>query len=263
MTIYDQDYTAEQQLQDNYTGVMDPAAEDQGAVSEATQEQVVDESNVAQEQPTEALSDKEMNFKAMREEIAKMKAEKEALEQNFDVWKRELASSNVRREPEAPRKSLIESLPDDDIITGAQMKKILAEKDQQYQMHLQEQEVLNQETRMKAQYSDYDEVATTYGVPLLKKEPDLYQAFVGSQNKAAFLYKLGKMQQLSESPAPAPSQYQAQAVNKAQRMVENSRKPGTLSNGTSGQQAISRADYYASMDEKQFQDLVAKNLEQV
>ena len=61
-----------------------------------------------------------MNFKAMREEIARIKSEKEALENNFDQWKRELARDNVRREPEAPRKRLVDELPNDDLITGAQ-----------------------------------------------------------------------------------------------------------------------------------------------
>jgi tRNA U34 5-carboxymethylaminomethyl modifying enzyme MnmG/GidA len=204
-----------------------------------------------------------MNFRALREEMAKMKAEKEALAENFDTWKRELATSNVQRQPEAPRKSAIEDLPDNDLITGAQLKQLLAEKDAEFRKVQQDQEIFNQEQRLKQQYSDYDEVATKYGVPLLKQEPDLAQAFVSSQNKAAFLYKLGKMQQLSEAPPPAPSTFQPQQVNKAQRILENSKKPGTLSSATQGQQAISSADYFASMSDKDFSDLVTKNLEQV
>jgi hypothetical protein len=264
MTIYDADFVATEELQQQYQpGVTDSAAGDQEAISEQPQDQVADSGNVVEEQADEGLSDKEMNFRAMREEIAKMKAEKEALEQNFDTWKRELASNNVQRQPEPPRKRAIDELPDDDIITGAQLKKMLAEKDAEYTRVLQEQELLNQETRVKAQYSDYDEVATKYGIPLLKQEPDLSQAFVASQNKAAFLYKLGKMHQLSQSPPAAESSVQRQEPNKAQRILDNSRKPGTLSGAVSGQSGISKADYFASMPDKEFQTLMMKNLEEI
>lgn len=261
MTIYDNDFVATEKLQAQHQpGVTDSAAENQEPISETPVDQVVESNEMVADQPEEQTSDKEMNFKAMREEIAKMKAEKEALAENFDTWKRELA---VQRQPEAPRKSAIEELPDNDLITGAQLKALLAEKDAEFRKVQQDQEIFNQEQRLKQQYSDYDEVATKYGVPLLKNEPDLAQAFVASQNKAAFLYKLGKMQQLSEAPAPEPSQFQKQEVNKAQRILDNARKPGTLSSATQGQQAISRADYYASMNEQEFQTLMNKNLEQV
>lgn len=265
MTIYDSDYVDEFQQEQLKPGVTDSVAEDQEPIEQVQEQEqaIAEEAQPEQTQAEEQLSDKEFNFRAMREEMAKLKAEKEALAENFDTWKRELAVGNAQRQPEAPRKSAIEELPDNDLITGAQLKQLMAEKDAEFKKLQQEQEIFNQEQRLKQQYADYDEVATTYGVPLLKKEPDLAKAFVAAENKAAFLYKLGKMQQLAEAPPPAPSQFQRQEVNKAQRMVENSRKPGTLSNATQGQQAISKADYFASMDDKAFAELVTKNLEQV
>lgn len=270
MTIYDRDYVAQEELQNEYAGVEDPVAVDQEAVAE----EVIDESGAeenlqegyqeqAEESEEENLSDKEMNFKAMREEIARMKAEKEALEENFDLWKRELALANSKdREPEAARDSLAD-IEDDDYVSGAQLKKLMQEREEKFQASIKEQEMYQQESRVRSQYADYDEVATKYGVPLLKQEPDLAQAFMASQNKATFLYKLGKMQQLSEAPPPEPSNFHKQEVNKAQRIVANAKKPGTLSNAVSGQQAISRADYFASMSDADFAKLVSKNLEEV
>lgn len=273
MTIYDQDFVAEETLQQEYqqSGVTDSVAENQEPISE----QPVDHEGQAPEMIEEATeeaveaeqpvaNDKDYNFKAMREEIAKIKAEKEALAENLESWKRELAINNVRRQPEdAPRKSAFEEVPDGDLITGAQVKMLLAEKDAEYKRAQQDLIVFNQEQQFKQKYSDYDEVATKYGVPLLKQEPDLAKAFVAAENKPAFLYKLGKMQQLSEAPPPVPTSAPRQEVNKAQRILENSRKPGTLSSATQGQQAISKADYFASMPEADFNALVAKNLEQV
>jgi len=240
-------------------GVNDSVAENQGSI-EAHHEVETAGQPVEAEQPQEHVSDKDYNFRAMREEIARIKAEKEALEENFDLWKRELA---VQRQPEAPRKSAEEVIPDDDLITGAQLKRLLQERDERHRQVQMEQEIFNQEAKIKLQHSDYDEVATKYGVPLLKQEPDLAQAFMASNNKAAFLYKIGKMQQVLDKEPVQESQYHKQEVNKAERIVANSRKPGTLSGAVGGQQQISKADYYSSLSDAEFNALVAKNLEEI
>ena len=47
---------------------------------------------------------------------------------------------------------------------------------------------------------------------------------------------------------------------KAQRIVENANKPGTLSSARGGQPSLSKADYYASMSDAEFSKMVEKNL---
>jgi hypothetical protein len=46
----------------------------------------------------------------------------------------------------------------------------------------------------------------------------------------------------------------------AQRIVENAKKPGTLSQA-GGQGALSKADYYASMSDQEFMRMASRNLE--
>lgn len=252
MTIYDQDYMAELDMQQqNSQGVTDPAAG--GQVATPQEAEVPKEEVVQAVEPEQPDSDKEYNFRALREELAQIKEDRDRLRGDFE----DLRRNQVQRQPEPPRKRAIDDINSDDLVTGAQLKQAMAEREAEYQLQLGE-------LRVKAQYSDYDEVTSKYGVPLIEKEPDLAQGFLASNNKAAYLYKIGKLamnaeqreEPVMQAPVPQPSQA-------AQRIVENSRKPGTLSNSVGGSGNLSKADYYATMSEAEFQAFVTKNLEQV
>lgn len=268
MTIYDQDYMAELEAQNQATsGVKDPVAVDQEAVPQNAVDHIVDSNemveDISQSQSADVgkqISDKEMNFRALREELALMKAEKERLANDFEEIKR----AQVRRQPDPPRKQIIDDIQNDDLVTGAQFKQIMSEREAQFQLILGELQV-------KSQHSDYDEVTSKYGVPLIENEPDLAQGFLGAQNKAAYLYRIGKMAkqeadyqrliqeqqiQQQEQKAPQPSQT-------AQRIVDNARKPGTLSNAVGGSGTLSKADYIASMSDAEFHAYVQKNLQEI
>jgi hypothetical protein len=273
MTIYDQDYMAELKAQDEAykPGVVDPVAVDQEAsASRESVDQIADDRNMVQEQsgdepadasnPMEIPSDKEMNFRALREELASIKADKERLANEFEGFKR----SQVQRQPEPPRKRAIDEISNDDLVTGAQFKQIMAEREAEHQLMLGE-------LQAKAKYSDYDEVTAKYGIPLIEQEPDLAQGFLAAQNKASYLYKVGKQaQEASEYRKMMQEQQTQQVVRetpqpsvKAQKMIENSRKPGTLSNAVGGSSQMSQADYIASMSDAEFYAYVQKNLAEV
>lgn len=257
MTIYDQDYMAELAIQEEYQkpGVTDPAAVDQEAKApQEPADQIADDSKMVQEQPKE-VSDKEYNFKALREELAQIKEDRDRLRDDFEGLRR----NQVQRQPEPPRKRAIDEIHSDDLVTGAQFKQAMAEREAEYQLMLGE-------LQAKSQNSDYDEVVTKYGIPLMEKEPDFAQGFVNANagNKAAYLYKLGKMAMLAEQRhEPEPVQEVPQRAQNAQRIVENSRKPGTLSNSVGGAGNLSKADYFASMSDSDFAALVRKNLDEV
>ena len=269
MTIYDQDYIAELEAQNQAsTGVIDPVAEDQETVSQNAVDQVADESNMVEESSQnqsadvgKPISDKEMNFKALREELALMKADKERLASEFEDIKR---AQRVQRQPEPPRKRTIDDISNDDLVTGAQFKQILSEREAEYQLMLGELQI-------KAKHSDYDEVTSKYGVPLIENEPDLAQGFLGAQNKASYLYKIGKMAQqeadyqrlIQEQQVQQQVQQAPQPSQTAQRIVENARKPGTLSNAVGGSGSLSKADYIASMSDAEFHAYVQKNLQEI
>lgn len=256
MTIYDQDYVATEAMQQQYQtpGVIDSAAENQ----EANASQVQDETTVpmVEVQPPVEHDSKEYNFRALREELAQSKQDRDRLRDDLE----DLRRSNVQRQPEPPRKRAIDDINSDDLVTGAQFKQAMAEREAEYQLMLGELQV-------KSQNPDYDEVTAKYGVPLIEKEPDLAQGFLASNNKAAYLYKLGKMAMLAEQrqqPEPVIQAPQTQPSRVAERMIENSRKPGTLSNSNIGGSGnLSKVDYIASMSDSEFAAMVQKNLDAI
>ena len=53
-----------------------------------------------------------------------------------------------------------------------------------------------------------------------------------------------------------------QKSENAQRIVDNSKKPGTLSQA-GGQAALSKADYFASMSDAEFMKMANRNLDAI
>jgi len=251
---------AELAMQQEYQkpGVTDSVAENQEtavsqvepAESTPQAEQFLEEAKPA----VEAGNDKEYNFRALREELAQIKEDRDRLRGDFEDLRRQ----QVQRQPEPSRKRAIDEINSDDLVTGAQFKQAMAEREAEYQLMLGELQV-------KSQNPDYDEVTSKYGVPLIEKEPDLAQGFLASQNKAAYLYKLGKMAMLAEQrqQVPEPVMPSPQPSKVAERIVENSRKPGTLSNAVGGAGNLSKADYYATMSDAEFTAMVQKNLDSI
>ncbi len=255
MTIYDQDYMTEQGIQQEYQpGVKDPVAVDQVASSTAMTEEplATTEPTVEAEQPV--ANDKDYNFKALREELAQMKEDRDRLRDDFEGLRR----NQVQRQPEPPRKRAIDEINSDDLVTGAQFKQAMAEREAEYQLMLGELQI-------KASNPDYDEVTAKYGIPLIEKDPDLAQGFLNAPagSRASYLYKLGKMaMQADRQPEPAQREAPKPSQN-AQRIVDNARKPGTLSNSVGGAGSLSQLDYIASLSDKDFIAMVEKNLAEV
>lgn len=194
----------------------------------------------------ETPSKQELNFKALRDEISKIKAEKDELAQNLQMLK---SNSAQLQQPEE-KKSIFKGMGKRDVPNVEEIEMALAERERGYRAQIEELQVMQK-------HSDYAEVLDKLA-PLLKEKPHLIEGIQGASNKALFAYELGKLaqnamqaQQINQPPTPIN--------NNAQRIVENSRKPGTLSQ-TGGQSALSQADYYASMSDKEFMDLAMKNL---
>lgn len=256
MTIYDADY-----LPDYIPpGVQDFAAESQAVrvqeqeAPEAIQDQIADSSKMVDE-----VSEKEFNFKALRDSIAQEKAEREAerhrYQQELENMRAQIANSR-----EEPRKGALDDLADDDLMTVEKFRQVQQEQQERYQEELNTLRYENLENRARLQHSDYNDVMEKYSIPLLRNNRDFARAFQNAENPAEFAYEIGRMQMNSMPKQPS---LEPQISQKAERIVENARKPGTLSSARGGQPSLSKADFYASMSEKDFQDMVAKNLEEV
>lgn len=261
MTIYDQDYMAEANLQHQYTGVVDSAAVSPVAVEE-TPKEAVDQVADAHEENTALpdVSEKHYNFKALRETIAREQAEREAerlrYQQDIDFMRSQLAQKPVQE-----NRKVLEDERDDDLLTVGKFRQTQAAYENQLRQQEENYRLKLNELETKVQHSDYDEVMDKYAIPLLKNNRDFAIAFQNSENKASFAYNLGRMMKDSQPRPQAP--VETEGSQKAQRIVENSNKPGTLSSARGGQPSLSKAEYYGSMSDADFNALVEKNLTEV
>ena len=238
-------------------GVQDPAAKDQSVeTQEEENSQVSEDHIVGADKMVDNVSEKELNFKALRESIAQEKAEREAERYRYQQELEMMRSQITNQQP--PKKGALDDLSDSDLMTVENFRQAQKEQQQRYNEELTALRYENLENRARLQHSDYNEVMEQYSIPLLRNNRDFARAFQAAENPAEFAYTLGKMQMTSQPEPP-----QQQVNQHAERIVENARKPSTLSSARGGQPTLSKADYYAQMSDKDFADMVTKNLEQV
>jgi hypothetical protein len=205
-----------------------------------------------QEQAEVQPSKQELNFSALRNEVDRLKAERESERRVFQD-QLDMLRSNMRAEPKQPEvepRKMFDGMQDDDVPNVGELRREWQAKEAAYQSRLEEMEVAQR-------FNDYAEVVEKYTVPLIKEKPHLVQGIQGAQNKALFAYELGKMAQQIRQVQAQPQQSET-----AQRIVENARKPGTLSQA-GGQSVLSKADYIATMSDAEFYKFASRNLDQI
>lgn len=196
----------------------------------------------------------ELNFAALREEVDRLKAEREAerqeYKQNLELFRANMSQQQVAPRQE-PKKRFLDGMADHDIPNVSELRQAWDQRETEYQAKLEELETAQR-------FPDYAEVMEKFTGPLIRQKPHLAQGILGAQNKALFAYELGKMAQQIQ-PAPV---VQTQASANAQKMVENAKRPGTLAQ-TGGQSVLSKADYYATMSDQEFMKMASKNLGEI
>lgn len=243
---------------ENYAGAStEPAAavqQDTNSYQQEASEYPVDESllDKAAEQAVEPEASKqELNFRALTQEVDRMKAEREAEKKEYqlqlDMLRANLAQQNSAQSQPQERKFL-DGMKEEDIPNVGELRREWEQKEAQYQSRLEELQVAQQ-------YPDYAEVMEKHLSPLVKQKPHLIEGIQGARNKALYAYELGKMAQQMQG-----QKVESTRSENAQRIVENAKKPGTLSQA-GGQGALSKADYYASMSDQEFMRMAGRNLE--
>lgn len=189
------------------------------------------------------------NFRALREEVDRIKAEREAEKREHQAQLEMLRANMAQQKPaEAQTKKMFEGMEDTDVPNVRELRTEWERREAEYQTRLEELQVAQM-------HPDYAEVIEKYAVPLVKQKPHLAEGLQGARNKALFAYELGKMAQQMQTSAPA-----AVRSENAQRIVDNAKKPGTLSQA-GGQAALSKADYFATMSDKEFMQFAGRHLE--
>ncbi len=119
---------------------------------------------VIKQEVDEIPSKQELNFRALREEVDRIKAEKKELEYNMDLMRANMAQRP--QESSIKPKKMFDGMNDDDIPNVSEIRKEWDQKESQYQSRIEELQVAQQ-------YSDYAEVIEKYALPLVKQKPHL------------------------------------------------------------------------------------------
>lgn len=205
-------------------------------------------------------SPQEVNFKALRDEVDRIKIESEAKQREAQLQIDLLRANLHRPEPQQqrmPERKMFDGKADDYIPDVAELRNEWSMREQAYQSRLQELE-------FQSSHPDYYEVIGKHLNPLVNEKPHLRQVIENAGNPSQVAYELAKMAQQVQTtqrsdPVPSPAERQ---VRDAQRMVDNSRKPGTLSQA-GGQAALSKADYFATMSDQEFMKMASRNLDSI
>jgi hypothetical protein len=243
---------------ETYAGAsIEPAAAvqqtDTNSYQQEASEYPVDESLLdkpAEQAAEPEPSKQELNFRALTQEVDRMKAEREAEKKEYQL-QLDMLRANLEQQ-HAPKvqqeRKFLDGMKEEDIPNVGELRREWENKEAVYQARLEELQVAQQ-------YPDYAEVMEKHLSPLVKQKPHLIEGIQGARNKALFAYELGKMAQQMQG-----QKVEVTRSENAQRIVENAKKPGTLSQA-GGQGALSKADYYASMSDQEFMRMASRNLE--
>lgn len=240
----------------DYSGELDPAAVDNQALDSNSYLQEAQDALLGSSVTPEVETPKEANpqaehFRALREEVDRMRTERDTEKRDYQAQLDMLRVNMAQKSDAAPERRFLDGLKDDDVPSVAELRKEMEQRESNYQSRIEELQVAQS-------HPDYAEVIEKFALPLVKLKPHLAEGLQGARNKALFAYELGKMAQAMQQqniPAPVVSET-------AQRIVENSKKPGTLSQG-GGQGALSKADYIANMSDEEFYKYASKNLDKI
>ncbi len=120
-------------------------------------------------------------------------------------------------------------LDPDDALTVSQARRLaesLAEKKareaakQVIDQYMRENNVSNDEQRMRSKHDDYDYVVETFAIPLIKSDPALAHKIQNSRNPAETAYKLGKLSDQYEE-----TMTKKETSPKAEKILKNASRP--------------------------------------
>ena len=219
--------------------------------ADVNQDQVVsDPLNTGVNQPDVAgqvqLSDKEMNFRALREEAAKLKEERE-------YWKGQAEAYSQVRQPDTAQPSQADAYTALDWEDARDVKKAFETLQGQNEALRHEMKDAIKALDTKAQHQDWNSKVTQH-VPQLTSKNKLFAEMIqNASNPYEAAYLLAELNEKAQKPA----EY-AQNGN-AQRIVANAQKPQSLAS-VGGQGHLSSADYYASMSDEDFMKVASRNM---
>lgn len=190
------------------------------------------------------------NFRALREEVAKMKEERE-------YWKgqAEAYAKIPARQPESapvPQQDALAALDFED--PSDVQKAFNAIRQENVRLREEIKDALTA-VETKSQRQDWNSMVTQHVPQLTNKNPIFAEMIQKASNPYEAAYLLAELNARASQPVPEPV---PQNMN-GQRALANAQKPQTLAS-VGGQGQLSAADYYASMSDEDFMKIAARNL---
>jgi hypothetical protein len=192
------------------------------------------------------LSQKEMNFEALRGEVSKMKEERE-------YWKGQAEAFAKAPHPAQQQQDDPTSKWDDsDWGDSSNVRKA-------FELAREENNKLRNEFRdqlaavnAKSQYADWNNMVTKHVPQLTSKNPIFAEMIQNASNPYEAAYLLAELNAKTQAQQP---QYNGDA----QRAIANAQKPQSI-NSIGGTGTLSSADYYASMSDDDFMKIAGRNM---
>lgn len=189
-----------------------------------------------QQQP----SQQEINWKAAREELARMKEESMYWKGQAEALSRQ--ASPVVNEP--PKEDPFTNIHDDDVRSAL------------HQMRSEFQDKLAA-VETKAQRPDWNNLVKEHVPQLTNRNPIFAEMIQNASNPYEAAYLLAELAKGSSAQQAVASQ--PMVSSNAQRALENAQKPASVST-IGGKGSLSQADMYASMSDEDFMKLASRNL---
>jgi hypothetical protein len=197
-----------------------------------------------------ALSDKEMNFKALREQANKLKEEREYWKGQAEAYNKTL--SKPEPEPQAPA---YESLDWDDSKDVRKAFDSLKQENQRIR-HEMNDAITAMSTKQK--HGDWDRMVADHVPELTSKNPIFAEMIQNASNPYEAAYLLAELNARgghAQAQAPVSNQM---SLN-GQRAIANAQKPTSLAS-IGGGGTLNAADYYANMSDADFHKIAARNM---
>jgi hypothetical protein len=196
------------------------------------------------------LSDKEMNFRALREETAKLQSERE-------YWKGQAEAFKTTQQQAPKVEDPTSKWDESDWSDGGNVRRAfetLRDDNQRLKQEFQDQIAA---VRTVAKHSDWDKMVTQHVPELTSKNPIFAEMINRASNPYEAAYLLAELNSRQPGAQQNPSTFPNN--ENAQRALNNAQKPQTL-NSIGGQGNLSSADYYASMSDEDFMKVASKNM---
>ena len=194
----------------------------------------------------QGMTGQQQNFRALREEISKMKEEREYWKGQADAYSRTKPS-----QPEPSQEDAYSALDWDD--SRDVQKAFNAARQENIQLRHEIKDALTA-IETKAQRQDWNTMVTQHVPELTNKNPIFAEMIKNASNPYEAAYLLAELNARSKQPEPVQPDY-----TNGQRAMQNAAKPlSAASVGGGGK--LSSADYYASMSDEDFMKIASKNM---